>query len=354
MESDRTTKRPPAWLVIAAFATIYGVWGSTYLAIRIGVETIPPFLMTAARFTVAGAILFVFARRADRTPLEWRQVRSAAIAGTLMLFGGTGLVSLAETTVPSALAALLVSTVPLWLVMLDWQIFRGVRPTPSITLGLLGGLAGVFLLVGPGDILGKAADPAGSALILVACICWSSGTLFARKAVLPSSPYVASSLKMLCAGVVMLVAAAARGEWSALDLSAVSARSAWALAYLTFAGSILAFTAYSWLLRVTTPAKLGTYAYVNPVVAMVLGVTIGNEVLPPRAWIASVIIISAVALITVTRGRTKPRSTPAQRPVSETSPRALPAGDVPTADILAADQVRFGSHCTEDCKRVGA
>ena len=311
-------------LVIAAFATVYLVWGSTYLAIRFAIETIPPFLMAGMRFTLAGSILLLIVRRRERTVLTGWHWFSAGLTGSLMLIGGNGLVCWAEQTVPSGLAALLIATVPLWMVMLDWLVFGGARPTWRIVLGLIVGLIGVYFLIGPSAIGGERVDLAGGLALLAACVFWALGSLQSRRARLPGSAFLATAMQMLTAGILLLFVGVLSGETSRLDLAGVSLKSAAALAYLVVFGAIIAFTAYMWLLRVTSPARVATYAYVNPVIALILGAALANEELSPRVLLAAAVILGAVILIVT--GRAK-----------QASPTTVRTED-PTSTALAADE----------------
>jgi drug/metabolite transporter (DMT)-like permease len=290
--------------VVLAFAAIYLIWGSTYLGIRIAIETLPPFLTAGLRFIIAGPLLYAWARRngAPRpTGIQWR---AAAAVGGLLLLGGNGLVTWGEERVSSGLAALLVATVPLWMVLLDWLFLRGGRPPGKVFLGLVLGLIGIVLLIGPTDLLGEhRVDLIGVAMLLLAALSWAIGSLYARRAPLPDAPLLGTSLEMIAGGVLLLLSSGAKGEWAQVDFARVSLRSWLALGYLTLLGSIVAFTAYTWLLRVSTPARVATYAYVNPIVAVVLGWAIAGEVLTGQMLLAAVVIVLAVVVITVSRAK---------------------------------------------------
>jgi drug/metabolite transporter (DMT)-like permease len=290
--------------VVAAFAAIYLIWGSTYLGIRIAIETLPPFLTAGLRFIIAGPLLYAWARRngvSRPTGIQWR---AAAIVGGLLLLGGNGFVTWGEQRVPSGLAALLVATVPLWMVLFDWLFLHGERPAGKVFLGLVLGLIGIVLLIGPTDLLGEhRVDLIGVAMTLLAALSWAVGSLYARRAPLPDVPLLGTGMEMIAGGVLLLLASGAKGEWAQIDFASVSQRSWLALGYLTLMGSIIAFTAYTWLLRVSTPARVATYAYVNPVVAVVLGWAIGGEVLTGQMLLAAAIIILAVVVITAGRAK---------------------------------------------------
>jgi drug/metabolite transporter (DMT)-like permease len=292
---------PSLFLVLAGFAVVYLVWGSTYLAIRFAIETLPPFLMAGTRFLAAGFLLYPVAARRHSARLSWSNWRAAAVVGCLMLVGGNGLVCWAEQSVASGLAALIIATVPLWLVSLDWLLYRGPRPTPRIVIGLMTGLLGVYLLIGPERIGGQGIHLPGGVALLMAAGFWATGSLYSRRAKLPSSPFLATATEMIAGGAALVLIGTVAGEWSHVKIASVSAKSLAALVYLILFGSILALTAYMWLLRVTTSARVSTYAYVNPVVAMALGYAFADEPLTLRVVIAAAVILGAVALITTSK-----------------------------------------------------
>jgi drug/metabolite transporter (DMT)-like permease len=295
-------KQAPSSLVIwAAMISVYIVWGSTYLAIRFAVQTMPPFLMAAARFLLAGTVLYGFRRtRGDAVPtrLEWR---SAAIVGILLLVGGNGGVVWAEQHVASSVAALLVGSSPLWMILIDALRPGGKRPSWPSVAGVLVGFAGIVLLVGPGELSGGAdkIDPIGAAVLIFAALLWSIGSLYSRNAALPSSPLLGTGMEMLAGGAVLLVLGALTGEFSRLNLAGISAPSLWGLAYLVVFGAWVGFGAYTWLLRVAPISFVSTYAYVNPVVAVVMGYLVAAEPITPRTLIAAAIIVGSVALTKV-------------------------------------------------------
>jgi drug/metabolite transporter (DMT)-like permease len=290
----RAASRPR---ILLAFAAVYLLWGSTYLAIRFGVETIPPFLMAGVRHLTAGLLLFGWLRlRGARWP-ERRHWKSAALIGGLMLLGGNGLVSWAEQRVPSGLAALIVASVPIWMTVFDGLMHRQ-RPHGVVIAGLMIGLAGIALLVAPGRFAGGThVDPVGAAVLLTAALLWAIGSLWSRRVPLPSSTLLATAMEMVAGGMILLLAAGITGEWSGFSAAAVSTRSLLALGYLIVAGSLLGFSAYIFLLGATTPARVSTYAYVNPVVAVLLGWAIAGEPVTPRSLLAAAVIVGAVALI---------------------------------------------------------
>ncbi|MCC6993685.1 MAG: EamA family transporter [Deltaproteobacteria bacterium] len=296
--ANRAPEAAPRGLVVAAFICIYTVWGSTYLAIRYAVATLPPFLMAGARFLFAGGLMLGWARLRGAPAPTRREWKSTIIIGALLLLGGNGGVVWAETRVTSSLAALLVATVPLWMALGDWLRPRGVRPTARTALGLALGFGGVVVLIGPRNLVGGGdVSLAGVIAIMLGCMAWAGGSLYARSAELPRSPVLATGMEMLAGGVLMTLLGLVRSEHVGLTAAAFTPRALAALGYLVVAGSLLGFTSYVWLLRVSTPARVGTYAYVNPVIAVLLGTLIAGETLNPRAALAAVIIVSAVVVI---------------------------------------------------------
>ncbi|CAN5844394.1 drug/metabolite exporter YedA [soil metagenome] len=290
--------------VLVAFALIYVIWGSTYLAIFFAVETLPPFLMAGVRFLVAGALMYAWVRLDGRTsPPERVHWRGAAVVGAFLLFGGNGGVVWAEQRVPSGLAALLVATVPLWMVLLEWA-GGGRRPRLMVMVGITIGFLGLGILIGPSELLGgRAVDLTGATVLVLASFSWAIGSVVSRKVSMPASPLLGTAMQMLCGGALLLLLGTTTGEWARLDLEGVSPRSWWALIYLIVFGSLVGFTAYVWLLRNVEIAKVATYAYVNPIVAVLLGWGLAGEQLSIRIGIAAVIIVTGVAFITSGRSR---------------------------------------------------
>jgi len=288
--------------VAIAFAAIYLIWGSTYLAIRFAIETLPPFSMAAARFTVAGAILYAIARPRTERPTRLNWV-SAGVVGTLLLAGGNGGVVWAEQWVPSGLAALIIATVPLWMVLFDWQFAGGPRPSKVLLTGLVWGLCGVGLLMSSTELGAQSREALlGGLVVLGASVSWAAGSIYARKARLPRSPFLSTAMQMIMGGLVLSLMAAIAGEGGQLQLSTFSTKSILALVYLIVFGALIAFTAYIWLLGVSTAARVSTYAYVNPAVAVLLGWLLASERLDARAALAVLIILSAVVLVSVKGG----------------------------------------------------
>jgi drug/metabolite transporter (DMT)-like permease len=290
--------------VIAAFAIVYVVWGSTYLAIRFAVETLPPFLMGGARFLVAGVALFLWAslRGARSEPGQWRV---AGIAGVLLLFGGNGALVWSEQRVASGIAALLVATLPVWMVLLDWLRPGGIRPRAGVFAGLALGLVGLALLVGPAAIPSSGrseVDLAAAGVLMLGSISWAAGSIFLRGAPHATSATLSNAMQMLVGGATLAIAGVGAGELGQLDPETASARSVISLAYLAVFGSLIGFSAYTYILRVSTPARVATYAYVNPVVAMLLGWAFASEPITLRTLAAAAIILAGVAIIGVAGG----------------------------------------------------
>ncbi|MEO8612216.1 MAG: drug/metabolite exporter YedA [Chloroflexota bacterium] len=306
MSVSTRTQSPPTWRIVLAFAAVYLIWGSTYLGIRIAIETMPPFLMAGARFLISGVLLYTLtaAQGAPRpTRANWK---ATAIIGALLLMGGNGLVTFAEQRLASGLAALLVAMTPLWMVILNWLRPRGIRPSLPIALGLLVGLIGIAVLVSPGESSTGANVPIdliGVGIIMFATFCWANGSLYAQRAPLPASSLQSTGMEMLVGGVLLVLAGTLTGEWAQLDLSKITLNSWLAFAYLVTFGSIIAYSAYTWLLGVTTPARAATYAYVNPVVAVFLGWALANEPLTIRTVVAAAVIIGAVVIINTYRDK---------------------------------------------------
>lgn len=288
--------------IAAAFASIYIIWGSTYLAIMYAVETLPPFIMAGARFLVSGGLLYLWARyrgAPQPTKLHWR---NAVIAGGFLLLGGNGAVVWAEQYVPSGLTALLVSILPFWLVIIEWMRPPRQRPKAAVLAGLVLGFIGIIVLVGLGDVGGHGnVRPIGAVVLILGSLSWAIGSFWSRDAELPESGLLTTGMEMLGGGVLLIVVGLVSGELSGFDIHHVSRASVIGLTYLITFGSLLGFTSYIWLLDKVSPARLGTYAYVNPIVAVVLGWAIAGERLSMRTGIAAAIVICAVALITTAK-----------------------------------------------------
>jgi drug/metabolite transporter (DMT)-like permease len=322
--------------ILFAFAAIYIIWGTTYLAIRLAVETIPPFLMAGTRFMIAGIATFAFLR-ARGVPMPKRlHWRSAVIIGAFLLVGGNGFVTWSEQQVPSGIAALVIATVPLWMVLFDWLAFSGTRPSKKIVAGLVLGFLGIGLLIGPRVFQATTGISWLSWLILfMAPVLWSLGSLHSRRAKLPENTFMSTAMEMLAGGVLLLLAGLITGEAAELNVAQVTTRSLVSMLYLTVFGSIIALTAYVWLLKTVQAARVSTYTYVNPVIAVFLGWLVLGESITTQMLVAAVIIIMAVILITA-QGRNKGpewERTYGHKPSPTLSPQL--AGAAPKSDTVA-------------------
>jgi len=285
-------------LITLAFAAIYLIWGSTYLGIRIGIESFPPLLLAGARHFLTGLMLYPILRWKTKIRPTLAHWRTAAVTGVLLLFVGNGGVCVAEGTVPSGVTALLVATVSLWIVLIDWLRPGGARPLPRVLAGILMGLAGLVLLVGPAHLGGSGRiDPKGSAVLVIASLAWAFGSLYSKHGGLPSSPFLGVAMQSLAGGSALCIAGLITGEVSAFHFAAITLRSWLALGYLIVFGSGLGFTAYIYLLKNTAAARVGTYALVNPVVALFLGWLFVGESITLRTGFAAVVILGAVLLV---------------------------------------------------------
>jgi drug/metabolite transporter (DMT)-like permease len=295
---------------MAALAAVYLIWGSTYLAIQYAEESLPPFFMAGTRFLVAGFILYLLVRlrgapREKRT--DWGKM---FVVGGLMLLGGHGAVVWSEQSVPSGLTSLLIGTVPLWMALLNWR-WNGSRPNFKVIAGLAFGFAGVLLLAGGVEGLGAASVDIVSAVILVfGAFLWANGSLYSRSTKLCCSPLLGTALEMIAGGLLLLLASLIFGEWTHIRLDQVSLRSSVSWIYLILFGSLVGFTSYIWLLKTVPPSQASTYAYVNPIVAMLLGWALDKEPITPRNVAAAALILAAVVIITTFQSHRKPHSKP--------------------------------------------
>lgn len=282
-----------------ALLALYIVWGSTYLAIRFAVETIPPFMHASIRFLISGLILYLWRRAAGDSMPTASNWKSAAVVGTLLLLGGNGLVSLAEKNIPSGIAALVISTSPFWLVLFESLRAGGTKPNWQSILGLVIGFGGVFLLIGPAEITGSTQEfnTASVIMLLIAPFLWSLGSIYARGADMPKSTLMSTGMQMLAGSVSLFIVSVLTGELNGFSFGDVSMRSWWGLIYLITFGSLVGFVSYGWLLHNAPVSLTSTYAYVNPVVAVFLGWLLANEELNARIGIASAIIIGSVIFI---------------------------------------------------------
>jgi drug/metabolite transporter (DMT)-like permease len=304
------------WIALVA---LYIVWGSTYLAIRFSVETIPPFLHAALRFLVSGAILYIWRRAAGDPAPTWSNWKSTAIVGAALLLGGNGLVGWAEQYVPSGIAALMISTSPFWLVLFESLRAGGTKPTWQAIFGLIAGFAGVFILIGPAEFSGTKAgyDTFGIILLLLAPLFWSMGSIYAKGADMPKSTLLGTGMEMLAGAAALFLVSVVKGELNGFSFGDVSIRSWLGLAYLITFGSLVGFVSYGWLLQNAPVSLMSTYAYVNPVVAVLLGNLLADEPLNSRILVAAAIIIGSVIFINSAR-QLKVKTEPLQ---------AVPDGD---------------------------
>lgn len=290
--------------IALAFFSIYTIWGSTYLAIRFAVETFPPFMMAATRFLIAGGVLYpwIRLRGAPRpTRANWK---AATIVGGFLLLGGNGGVTKAEQIVPSSLAAVLITIVPIWMALLELLRKDRIVPTRHVVLGLVLGFGGVVLLVGPGNIAGSSGlNSPWAGVLIFTSLSWAIGSVYSRTAPLPKTPLLGSGMEMLAGGALLLVASVVSGEWAGFQPGNISLLSLVSFIYLVVFGSLIAFSSYVWLLTKTTTARASTYAYVNPVVAVLLGYFLAGEQLTLRTLLASSVIVIAVAVITNFKSR---------------------------------------------------
>ena len=295
---DRPLVQASRSQLLIAFAAVYIIWGSTYLAIRFAIETLPPFLMVGSRFLIAGMAMYIWLRARGAEAPQAVHWRSATIKGLLMPVLGTGVVVWAEEKVPSGIAALLVAIVPLWMVLLQWWRPGGRRPNAWVIGGVVLGLAGLYLLVNPaGD--SQQGNLAIEGLLLLAALSWAVGSLYSKRAPEPKAKFIGTGMEMIAAGVILIAAGLVTGEANHFSLSATSTKSWLSLLYLITFGSIIAYTAYVWLLSAASATLVSTYAFVNPVVAVFLGWAFASEPLNARMIAAAAIIVGAVALITI-------------------------------------------------------
>ena len=301
MPDPASADAPPSRaLVVTAFGAVYLIWGSTYLFIRFAVQELPPFLVGGARFLVAGTILLLLARvGAEPTPTP-RETRSAATGGLLLLLGGNGAVVWAVQRVPSGLAALIVATLPVWMVLIEWLRPGGGRPRTGVFAGILLGLAGIALLLDPGSLgTAESVDPLGALVLCLGSVSWAAGSIYMRNVPMPRSAFASNGIQMLAGGIGLAMLGTIAGELHRLDIGAASPRALLSVAYLMVFGSLIGFTAYTFILRVSSPARVSTYAYVNPVVAVFLGWAFAREPVTPRTLAAAAVILASVAIVTL-------------------------------------------------------
>jgi len=308
------TSKPATWKVLLAFSMIYFVWGSTFLAIRVGVQEVPPFLLAGMRFVLAGTILYAWMRTTGTASPTGREWKAASLVAILIFVLDYGLLFWAERRVPSGIAAVMMATIPVFMALSEILFLGTQRLTLRLAFALAVGLCGVAVLVNRTLSLGEVpVDTVGAIALLVAAVSWSASSALTRKLPLPASKPMSSAAQMLSGGVMLVLVSGALGEFHGLDLQAVSRRAWIALAYLIVAGSIVAFTAYVWLIHHESPTKVGTYAYVNPVVAVALGYFLGGEAVGPRTLLGTLLVLVSVIVIT-TSPRTPHASVSGRQP----------------------------------------
>jgi drug/metabolite transporter (DMT)-like permease len=303
---------PSKTLVIIAFASLYLIWGSTFLGIRFAIETIPPFLMAGARFVLAGMIMYAIALSQGIGKSSWANWRTSLIIGACLLLAGNGGVTISEQYIDSGLAALIVAIVPIYIVLLLWATGMAPRPMPFVSLGLVGGFVGVGILLGPAlrfSSNGGRHPAIGMSILLFSSFIWSAGSLYSRTAKHAASPFLTAAQQMICGGLLLLLAGGVTGETRRVHPSSMSILSLASFAYLVIIGAVVGYTAYIWLLRHCDPAKVATYAYVNPIVAVLLGAVFAGETLNMRTLIAASLIIGSVALV-ITAQQLKAKAEP--------------------------------------------
>jgi len=308
MDFVTPSPRPATWKLLLAFAIIYFVWGSTYLAIRVGVLEMPPFLMAGVRFFLAGTILYAWVRLTGVPSPTSREWRDATILGALMFLMDYACLFWAEQRVPSGISAVILAAIPVCITLLEIIVLRTQKLTARLTAGLAVGILGVGVLVNPISSWGEAPlDRRGVVALVVACWGWSIGTIVTQRVTLPKSKAMSSAMQMLSGGIQLLLLALMAGEFGRFHPRDLSPAAWFSLFYLITAGSIVAFTAYVWLLHYESPTKVGTYAYVNPIVAVILGALLGGEAVGRRTVLAGFLILLSVATITTIKAKAVPR-----------------------------------------------
>ncbi len=309
---------PPQLQLVLAFLAVYLIWGSTYLFIAFAIETMPPFLMAAVRFLLAGGVLYAWARWRGGSrprPAQWAW---ALFLGALFVLVGNGTVVWVEQHLPTGLTALMIAMVSVWTALLEWFRPGGVRPSAMVLAGIALGFGGVGILMLPeGKLGGQHVDPVGVLLLVGSTFSWALGSVLSREADLPRSAPMVSGMEMLAGGALLLLASIVAGDWNGFTPAAISLKSWLAFLYLTLFGSLMAFTCFSWLLQVSTPTKVATAGYVNPMVAVFLGWAFAGEAVTLRSLLAAIVIVSSVVLIITGRDVTTPRVQPG--PVTPTA-----------------------------------
>jgi drug/metabolite transporter (DMT)-like permease len=292
--------------VVASFLAVYVIWGSTFFAIRIGLESFPPLLLAGTRHIGAGIVLYLLFRKSGTQPTRQHWL-TAAITGVLLLFAGNGGVCWAEQTVPSGITALLVATVTLWMVLVDWLRPDGHKPSARVLAGIVIGFAGLLILVGPAHLgSSNRVNPVGAAVLVLASLAWACGSLYAKHGSLPSSPLLGAGMQGLCGGAVLWIVGLLAGEGAQLHVALITPRAWLAALYLAVFGSCIGFSAYLYILKKSTAARVATYAFVNPIVALLIGWVLGGEGLSGRTLLAGAVILTAVILV-ITPHREKAR-----------------------------------------------
>src|ERR1700676_5304812 len=311
----------PSWKTVLAFAIIYFVWGSTFLAIRVGVREVPPLVFACMRFFTAGAVLYAWMIVKGTPSPNLRQWAAISLIALCIFVLDYGLLFWAEQRVPSGVAAVMLATIPVFMALSEIFFLRTQKLTGGLALALLVGIGGVLILVSHSvGLAEKPIDPAGAVALVIAAISWSIASTLTRKLPLPESKVMSSGAQMLAGGVMLAMVAALFGEFRGFRIQTIS-RGAWfALAYLIVAGSIIGFTAYVWLIHHESPTKVGTYAYVNPVVAVIVGYFLGGETVGPRTLLGTLLVLVSVIVITTTRAR-KPAAPPLAKPLQELAER---------------------------------
>ncbi len=295
------------WRIIAAYAAVYILWGSGYLAIRVAVDTLPALGSAGLRFLLAGVILLGWARlRGLPLPsrVDWR---SGAVSAVFMFLLSAGGIAWASQYIPSGIVALMNATLPIWMVLLNWLVYRSVRPVMVTFIGLALGMAGMLLLIEPGDLQGGSVHLLAILALVGAPLFWALGSLQSRRNLGSRAPLVTLGMQLLMGGLMLIGFGALNGEFVTFQLADVNLPSLVALAYLVVGNSIIAFSSYTWLMQVDSPARVSTYAFVNPVVALFLGVVVAHETLTPRTVIAALVILSGVLVIIYPKRLTLPR-----------------------------------------------
>ncbi len=309
------TSTPARWRVILAYLAVYIIWGTTYLGIRFAIETMPPFLMAGTRFLAAGALLYLWTRLRGTPHPPLASWGPALLSGAFMIGVAQGAVSWAEQYVNSGLAAVLAGTMPIWMLTFNWARPGGQRPNAVMVTGVAAGFVGVMILLAPWQTADRDVHLLGAAVILLGVMSWTGGSIYTRTLKISPSHFQTTAMQMLCAGALLTLAGTLVGDWSGVSLGNLSLLSVLSWAYLVVVGSIVALTSYTWLLGVSQPSRVATYAYVNPVVAVLLGWLLANELLSARMAVGVAVIVGAVVL--VTRGRVTDR--PGRRALLETA-----------------------------------